>query len=66
MATNSLSSTKRRKKEYGVLSINPRRLADEVDEALRKYVKPLMKDRPARDSFLLTLKDDFSEELSGF
>jgi hypothetical protein len=51
------------KEENSILSINPRRLADEVEEALLRYVGALMKDETARATFLQTVKDEFSHEL---
>ena len=53
------------KEEDSILSINPRRLADEVEAALLNYVKVLMENEAARAGFLQTVKDEFADELSG-
>jgi ribonuclease HI len=49
--------------ERSILSINPRLLADEVEDALSRLVTKLVTSDPLRDLFLSRIRSEFEEEL---
>jgi len=49
----------------GCLSINPKYLADEVNDALHRYVAELKCDTNTRNKLLNSIKTDFQHELEG-
>jgi len=49
----------------GALSVNPRHLADEVSNALDRYVSRLKRETNTRNKLLERIKTDFEHELTG-